>query len=176
MSTNTNEDVGGAQVEMGMKEDERSRYWAGHITKIPAHMSAEGNISGLKAVLLEEPDPSLSLDAVLNVWAKEHGREFNIVEMHFLPGEPRAVMLLISKVMGAEERKELWETAEAVQAFVSQYRAKLRELEVQKETAEDEFQARQEEENRKQDLETARLLELGRQHEANCGKKRGKKS
>lgn len=163
-----------AHVEMGMSEEERQKYWAGHLTIAP---TGPENVVGLKAVLLEESrdlgDSPLKLDSLVNTWAKENWKTYNVVRLDYLPGTPRAVMLYVARIQDPEIREELWARGEAVQAFVAQYLAKQAELTqkgLELKAAEEKAQREKAEADRK---ETERLAELGRSHEANCGK--GKK-
>lgn len=172
-----------AHAEMGMSDEERSKYWAGHLTIAP---TGPENVVGLKAVMLQEivEEPFMSpdiigrivpLDDIINLWAKENWKTYNVVRLDYLPGTPRAVMLYVARIQSAEVREELWDIGEAVHEYVKQYLAKKHELELkglELKAAEEKAQHEKAEADRK---EVDRLAELGRSHEANCGKA-GKKA
>lgn len=162
-----------AHAEMGMSEEERQKYWAGHLTIAP---TGPENVVGLKAVLLEEGDDETGLhcklDERINMWAKENWKTYNIVRLDYLPGLPRAVMLYVARIQDPEIREELWARGEAVHEYVKQYLAKKHELELkglELKAAEEKAQREKAEADRK---EMERLAELGRSHEVNCGKGR----
>lgn len=166
-----------AHAEMGMSEEERKKYWAGHLTIAP---TGPENVVGLKAVMLYELDPDgsgwMPLDDLINAWAKENWKTYNVVRLDYLPGTPRAVMLYVARIQSAEVREELWNIGEAVHEYVKQYLAKKHELELkglELKAAEEKAQREKAEMDRR---EMERLAELGRSHEANCGKgKKGKR-
>lgn len=158
----------GLPLEPVVPEDDRKKLWAGHITYTPH----EAAVVGCRVVEIDTGGTSATLSEVINTWA-EKNPDLRVINIQY-PSFTTA-MLLVVKRMTDEEHKELMELEDAWTAFLGQWRQKKRELEAQVEEA----RAGAAEETRlkseKNEREQMRLIELGRQHEANCGKK-GKKS